>query len=85
MENMHSNNPGKLFWQRIVQADCELASETSFSILSRNTLGLWGLISRLLGIQWVFRKQDTIAGTLFLVDIPGTPCWGLSQISVTVL
>lgn len=59
---MHSNNWDKLFGRQSCRGTMTLPeqrSETSFSILSSNAWGLWRLISGLLGIQRVFRKQHT--------------------------
>lgn len=59
METMHSYNQDKLFCQWILQGDPERSVLRHRSIFSRNSQGLWQLVSRLLGIQRVIRKQDT--------------------------
>lgn len=54
---IQTNSFGSVLWGRTVSWPEQ--SSTSLYILSGNTQGLGGLISRLLGIQRVFREQDT--------------------------
>lgn len=83
VENMHSNNPEKLFWQRTVQEDRELARVWGVFLHPQQEHSGFDIQAPISSGSLESRIQ--IPGTVFFMDIPGTPCWGLSQISVTVL